>query len=66
MSGYPIPSPGDLPDTGIEPGSLALQADALPTELPAKPENRRRNVAKCSLLNLCNASVGIHSTMLSA
>ena len=24
-SGYPIPSPGDLPDPGIEPGSAALQ-----------------------------------------
>ena len=28
-----IPSPGDLPDPGIEPGSLALQADSLLTEL---------------------------------
>ena len=28
-SGLPSPSPGDLPDTGIEPRSLALQADAL-------------------------------------
>ena len=25
----PFPSPGDLPDPGIEPGSPALQADAL-------------------------------------
>ena len=25
--------PGDLPDPGIEPGSPALQADSLPTEL---------------------------------
>ena len=33
-SGYPFSSPGDLPDTGIEPGSPALQADSLPTELP--------------------------------
>ena len=29
----PSPSPGDLPNPGIEPGSLALQADSLPTEL---------------------------------
>ena len=28
-----IPSPGDLPDLGIEPGSPALQANSLPTEL---------------------------------
>ena len=28
----PLPSPGDLPDPGIESGSTALQADSLPTE----------------------------------
>ena len=28
-SGLPFPSPGDLPNPGIEPGSPALQADAL-------------------------------------
>ena len=32
-SGLPFPSPGDLPNPGIEPGSPALQADSLPTEL---------------------------------
>ena len=31
-SGLPFPSPGDLPDPGIEPGSPALEADALPWE----------------------------------
>ena len=35
-SGLPFPSPGDLPDPGIEPGSLALQTDALPSEPPGK------------------------------
>ena len=29
----PIPSPGDLPDPGIEPGSPASQADSLPAEI---------------------------------
>ena len=29
----PFPSPGDLPDPGIEPVSPELQADSLPTEL---------------------------------
>ena len=33
-SGMPFPPPGDLPDPGIEPGSPALQADALPSEPP--------------------------------
>ena len=37
-SGLPFPSPGDLPGSGIEPGSPALQADALPSEPPGKPE----------------------------
>ena len=32
-SGLPFPSPGDLPDPGIEARSPELQADALPTEL---------------------------------
>ena len=36
-SGLPFPSPGDLPDPGIEPKSPALQADSLPTEPPGKP-----------------------------
>ena len=31
-SGLPFASPGDLPNPGIEPGSLALQADALPSK----------------------------------
>ena len=36
-SGLPFPSPGDLPDTGIKPGSPALQADSLLIELQGKP-----------------------------
>ena len=32
-SGLPFPSPGDFPDPGSEPGSPALQAGSLPTEL---------------------------------
>ena len=36
-SGLPFPSPGDLPDPGIEAGSPALRADILPSEPPGKP-----------------------------
>ena len=36
-SGLPFPSPGDLPDPGIEPRSPALQADALTSERGGKP-----------------------------
>ena len=33
-SGLPCPSPGDLPDPGIKPGSLTLEADSLTSEPP--------------------------------
>ena len=36
-SGLPFPSPGDLPNPVIEPGSPALQTDALPSEPLEKP-----------------------------
>ena len=35
-NGLPFPSPGDLPNPGIEPGSPALQAEALQSEPPRK------------------------------
>ena len=36
-SGLPFPTPGDLPDPGIEPGLPTSQADSLPSEPPGKP-----------------------------
>ena len=44
-SGLPFPSPGDLPDPGIEPRSPTLQADALTYEPPGKP-SRNEVVSK--------------------
>ena len=38
-----FPSPGDLPNPGIEPG---LQADSLPTELRGKPNARTQRGTK--------------------
>ena len=38
-SELPFPSPGVFPDPGIEPGSPALEADALTSEPPGKPNN---------------------------
>ena len=35
---FTIPSPEDLPNPGIQPGSPASQADSLPAELPGKPQ----------------------------
>ena len=42
-------SPGDLPDTGIEPWSPALQADSLPSEPPGKPTCTLNYNAKSSI-----------------
>ena len=33
-SGFPFPSPGDLPNPGMEPRSPVLQTDTLPSEPP--------------------------------
>ena len=35
-SGLSFPSPGDLPDPGIEPGSPVLQVDSFESEPPGK------------------------------
>ena len=47
-SGLPFPSPGDLPNPGMEPGSPALQADSLPSETPLgspfKQEQRKKEL----------------------
>ena len=42
-NGLPFPSPGDLPDPGIEPGASELQADSLPSETGnnQRPQGRR-------------------------
>ena len=42
--------PVDLPDPGIEPGSPALQADSLPTELSGKPNLKFKMVCVCAQL----------------
>ena len=47
--GLPFPSPEDLPNPGIEPGSPALQADALPSEPPGKPLEEGINTTKLLL-----------------
>ena len=36
LGGLPCPSPGNLPDPEIQPGSPALQADSLLSEPPGK------------------------------
>ena len=48
-SGLPFPSPGGLPNPGIEPGSPALQADALPSAPPGKPCSQV-GISNCQLV----------------
>jgi len=43
-SGLPFPSPGDLPNPGIKPGSPVLQVDSLPTEPSRKPKTGQSGV----------------------
>ena len=38
-SGFPFPPPGDLPDPGIEPTSLALAGSSLPLSHQGSPDN---------------------------
>ena len=45
-SGLPFPSPGDLPNPGIEPGSPTLQAESLPTE-PQRYVDLMWSLKKC-------------------
>ena len=49
-SGLPFPSPGDLPDPGIEPGSPTLQADSLSFEPQGNPDIVGAGVFLCEAL----------------
>ena len=46
--GLPFPSPGDLPDPGIEPWSSELQTDSVPSETPGKPQKLIELINKLS------------------
>ena len=61
-SGWPFPSPGDLPNPGIEPGSPALQADSLPTKLSGKPGLLVQNWIP--VLECCDSQDGIERDAL--
>ena len=67
-SGLPFPSPGDLPHPGIEPGSPALQADSLPSELLGKPSftGEENEAERQRGTQLCTASPGGHTGSLHA
>ena len=56
-SGLPFPSPGDLPDPGIEPGSPALQADTLPSEPRGSPTfiHKWKDIEKEGHSDICHS-----------
>ena len=65
-SGSPFPSPGDLPNPGIEPGSPALQADSLLTELQSHVDLMCSSLKKCDSNsdndyreNICNGQITV-------
>ena len=51
--GNPFPSPGDLPNPGIEPKSSVLQADSLLSEPPGKVDRSKFTVHIIVLSNVC-------------
>ena len=53
-SGLQFPSPGDLSNSGIEPGSPTLYADALPSEPPGKSRNKEIKIVTLRITNLVN------------
>ena len=50
-SGWLFPSPGNLPDPGIEPGYPAVQVDSLPSEPPGKHGLFQTSDSICKLKN---------------
>ena len=53
-SGLPFPSPGDLPDPGMEPWSPVSQADSLSSELQGKTGLLTNQMEKMALRNISN------------
>ena len=56
-SGLLVPSPGDLPDPGIQARSPTLQADSLPPEPPEKPAQIIRIFIFCCILLYCLSQI---------
>ena len=62
LSGLPFPSPGDLPDPGIEPRSPTLQADALTSAPPGKPPCIP-NLVISYYLNCCHCGLSLPAVL---
>ena len=55
-SGLPFPSPEDLPNPGIKPGSPTLQTDSLLSESPGKPSAAEKCLERAYRLRGMDAS----------
>ena len=62
-SGLPFPSPGDLPDPGIEPRFPALQGDSLLSEPPAAKAVREAGTQQKARLISLSDNVGKKRTV---
>src|SRR5574339_62144 len=60
-SGLPFPSPGDLPNPGIEPRSPTLRVDALPSEPPGKLYSHNKHLKLTRLELTIERSYQTHS-----
>ena len=62
-SGLPVPSPGDLPNPGIEPRFPTLQADSLLSEPPGKPQvdipggDKKRTRLKDNMISFLGSTI---------
>ena len=62
-NGLPFPSPGYLPNPGIEPRSPTLQADSLPAKLQGKPWTSRE-LSRPSFISETDFRNGFHSSQI--
>jgi len=62
--GLPCPSPGDLPNLGIKPGSPALQANSLPSEPPRKPNLIKERLKDHNTVRIILCKVFLHKKCL--
>ena len=58
-SGLPFPSPGDLPNSGTEPRSPALQAGYLQSEVPGKIRKEEKRFPVVSRIETLKGGRGI-------
>ena len=64
-SRLPFPSPRDLPDPGVEPGSPSLQGDSLLCEPPGKPCECLITFSILSIAQVCVIEIQNHCSIYS-